>query len=62
MLASIIWVGLMVTLGATFGDDIADFVDRFSLVLSLLVVLGLALWFWRRRRNAVGDNEHTPVV
>ena len=60
--ASIIWVGLMVTLGATFGDDIADFVDRFSLVLSLLVVLGLALWFWRRRRNAVGDNEHTPVV
>ena len=50
--ASLIWVGLMVTLGATFGDDIADFVDRFSLVVSAVVVVGLVLWFARSRRKA----------
>lgn len=51
--ASVIWVALMVWLGAAFGDDIADFVDRFSLVLSAVVIAALVGFYVRsRRRNA----------
>lgn len=49
--ASVIWVGLMVGLGAAFGDDIADFVDRFSLIVSVAVVVILILLFTRSRRS-----------
>lgn len=48
--ASVMWVGLMVGLGAAFGDDIADFVDRFSLAVSIAVVVVLVFLFVRRRR------------
>ena len=52
--ASVIWVGLMITLGVAFGDDIADFVDRFSIVLSLVVV-GLLVAFYLRSRRRAGS-------
>ena len=52
--ASVIWVGLMITLGVAFGDDIADFVDRFSIVLSLVVV-GLLVAFYLRSRRCAGS-------
>ena len=47
--ASIVWVGLVVMLGATLGDDIADTFDRFSVTLSVVVVIGIVVWFRRRR-------------
>lgn len=54
--ASVLWVGLIVSLGAAFGDDMADAVDQFSVALSIVVVAGLILWFaWRRRRSSGAD-------
>ena len=50
--ASIVWVGLMVTLGAVAGEQIVSTVDRFSLALSGAVLLILVIWFVRRRRRA----------
>lgn len=48
--ASVVWVGLVVSLGAVFGDDIAETVDRFSLALSVIVVVGIGAWWLHRRR------------
>ena len=48
--ASIIWVGLMVSLGAIAGEQIVSTVDRLSIALSSLVVVAVVIWFVRRRR------------
>ncbi len=50
--ASVVWVGLMVALGALVGERIVSFVDRFGAVLSIAVVSGLATWFILRRKRA----------
>jgi undecaprenyl-diphosphatase len=56
------WSATVVTLGYVFGRSIADLVDRFGLVISLVVVTGLAVWWavrkWRARR---GESRDTRV-
>ncbi len=53
--ASVLWVGVVVMLGAIFGETVATVIDRFGLVLTgLLIVaaLGLVVRHFRRRRRA----------
>ena len=48
--ASIVWVGVVVTLGAVFGDAIADTADRAGLAISAVAVVAIVIWMtWRRR-------------
>ena len=53
--ASIVWVGVVVTLGALFGDSIAAAVDRVGLAISAIAVLGIITWLVVRRRSHGGD-------
>lgn len=53
--ASVAWVGLVITLGHQFGDDIASVVDRVGVVVSVVVVIAIvAAWRFRvaRRRTS----------
>lgn len=45
------WTATIVTAGFVFGDDIADVVDRSGRVVSGLVLAGLVVWWWARRRR-----------
>jgi membrane-associated protein len=51
--ASLGWVSTVVAVGWYFGDDVARTVDRLGAGLSLVVVVGLGVWFLRRRRERV---------
>lgn len=51
VLASVTWVSAVIILGALFGERVASILDRIGLVaLGVVMVLGLALWAWHRRR------------
>ena len=49
--ASVLWAGVVVTLGAVLGRSVADRVDQVGTVVSVVVVLALGAWWWRRRRR-----------
>jgi undecaprenyl-diphosphatase len=56
--ASILWVSIIVTLGAVYGDDIAETVDRFGvLITAVVVVVGVGLFARRRYRRGSGPSE-----
>lgn len=53
-LASLVWVGLVVGLGAAFGERIVSTVDRFATALSIIVlalISALLIRRWRRVRS-----------
>ena len=50
--ASVLWVGIVVTLGAVFGEAVVSFIDRFSVVVSVVAVALLIAWFTYRRVRA----------
>jgi membrane-associated protein len=51
--AAILWAAVVVSAGFYFGDNIADFIDRIGLLVSLVVVaLLIAFLVVYRRRNA----------
>jgi membrane protein DedA with SNARE-associated domain len=52
--ASVLWAGLVITIGAVLGRSVADQVDRASTVVSGAVLLALGVWWWRRRRRTSG--------
>jgi membrane protein DedA with SNARE-associated domain len=61
-LGAVTWAAAVVSLGYFLGGDIADLVDRFALAISVVVVVGLALFFgirwWRRRgRDPQGEES-----
>lgn len=45
------WTATVVTAGFLFGDDMASVVDRWGHMVSALVLVGLAGWWWARRRR-----------
>ena len=49
--ASVCWVGLVVTIGAIAGEAVASSVERVSATVSILVVVGLLVWWARRRAS-----------
>ena len=52
VVASVTWAGIVVTLGYHFGDEIARFVDRVGLGLSVAAIAAaLAWWLVQRRRR-----------
>lgn len=56
-LASILWAGLVVTIGHQLGRSVATGVDRAGTVVSVVVVAGLAVWWWRRRHRTDDADE-----
>ncbi|MDG2113013.1 MAG: DedA family protein [Actinomycetota bacterium] len=53
-LASVAWVGLVVTLGAVFGRSIANAVDRAGVALSVITVVAIVAWLVVRKRRQAG--------
>jgi membrane-associated protein len=54
------WSATIVTLGYTFGHEVADLVDRFGLVISAVAVSGLLLWWGvRKLRSRRRDQTRT---
>ena len=53
VVASVAWVGLVITLGHQFGDDIAAGVDRVGVVVSVVAVIAIvAVWRLRTARRS----------
>jgi len=57
--ASVVWVSVMVVLGAVFGESIASTVDRFGTVLTIILVV-VALLLFARHRRAKRRTEDRP--
>lgn len=51
VMASILWAGLVITIGHQLGRSVASVVDRAGTVISVLAVAALAVWWWRRRHR-----------
>ena len=53
--ASVLWAGLVISLGALLGEQVAGRVDQVSTVVSVVVLVGLGVWWWRRRHRTAAD-------
>ncbi len=57
-LGAAVWVSAISTVGYLFGQHwhrLERWVKRFDVTLALVVIAGVALWWWRNRRN---NREH----
>lgn len=51
LVASVLWAGLVVSLGAWLGRGIADRVDQVGTGISVVALALVGLWWFRRRRR-----------
>jgi undecaprenyl-diphosphatase len=57
-MASVIWVTIVIALGAIFGETIASIIDRFGLIATGLLILVLVGLFIRHRaRRSAAETE-----
>jgi undecaprenyl-diphosphatase len=61
VVGSLTWASTVVTLGYVFGRPIADVIDRFALVLSLVAVVLIGGWWLYKWRRSKHDDERAPA-